>query len=467
MAIINELQNLGNAVRERTSTTSLLTMNEMADKVRKIPYPQTDTITITANGTYSAPTGIDGYSKVDVNVEPTLESITIIENGTYTPQENIDGYNEIIVNTPVPVDPVIQEIEIIENGTYSATDGVDGYNPIIVNVPTGGGEIPEEIFRLEGSCYYRFAYNGWYDLLQHYGEKIKAIAITDSRYMFAYSDKFVDIPITIQNSVMSMDNMFRDCYYLETLPIMTSINPEAVQAMFYGCNRLRTIPEDYFDTWDFSTVQSFSRYVNSMFRGCYSLRKIPKTILESCWSGSSSYAQSFYNGAFYECFCLDEVVDLQVAPVTYTSNAFRYTFYACHRLKEFTFLKNKDGTAQEINWTGQTIDLSSYIGYAPNRSILLSYNSGITADKEVKDDTTYQALKDDPDWFSIDKQYSRYNHNSAVNTINSLPDCSSGTNNTIKFYGESGALTDGGAINTLTEAEIAVATAKGWSVALS
>lgn len=79
MAIINELQNLGNAVRERTSTTALLTMNEMADKVRKIPYPQTDTITITANGTYSAPTGIDGYREVDVNVEPDYSAIPACE----------------------------------------------------------------------------------------------------------------------------------------------------------------------------------------------------------------------------------------------------------------------------------------------------------------------------------------------------------------------------------------------------
>ena len=38
--------------------------------------------------------------------------------------------------------------------------------------------------------------------------------------------------------------------------------------------------------------------------------------------------------------------------------------------------------------------------------------------------------------------------------------------NTIKFRGEAGALTDGGAINTLTEEEIAVAAAKGWTVSI-
>jgi hypothetical protein len=68
--------------------------------------------------------------------------------------------------------------------------------------------------------------------------------------------------------------------------------------------------------------------------------------------------------------------------------------------------------------------------------------------------------------------YCRYNHDSAVNTINSLPDTSAylaekGGTNTIKFRGTLGSKTDGGAINTLTEEEIAVATAKGWTVTLS
>ena len=119
----------------------------------------------------------------------------------------------------------------------------------------------------------------------------------------------------------------------------------------------------------------------------------------------------------------------------------------------------------------QNINLSSTVGYASDNAPMLNYNSGITADKEVVDDATYQALKNDADWFSTNIAYSRYNHDSAVATINTLPDTSAylasgGGTNTIKFKGESGSTTDGGAINTLTEAEIAVATAKGWTVSL-
>ena len=54
-------------------------------------------------------------------------------------------------------------------------------------------------------------------------------------------------------------------------------------------------------------------------------------------------------------------------------------------------------------------------------------------------------------------------------TINCLPDtaaylASAGGTNTIKFKGGAGSSTDGGAINTMTEEEIAVAAAKGWTV---
>ena len=91
--------------------------------------------------------------------------------------------------------------------------------------------------------------------------------------------------------------------------------------------------------------------------------------------------------------------------------------------------------------------------------------------KLVNSAESYAALKNDPDWFTNKKEYSRYNHDSAVATINSLPDTSAylataGGTNTIKFTGAAGSATDGGAINTLTAEEIAVATAKGWTISL-
>ena len=161
------------------------------------------------------------------------------------------------------------------------------------------------------------------------------------------------------------------------------------------------------------------------------------------------------------CYVLDEITNLAVnATLTYTSNVFESTVHMCYRLKNFTFEAGKT-----VDWKNQTIDLTR-VGYGLNDDYALS--ADISTSKKVYDDATYQALKDDPDWYAFSVAYSRYNHDSAVATINSLPDTSAylaanGGTNTIKFKGAAGSATDGGAINTLTEEEIAVATAKGWT----
>ena len=203
-----------------------------------------------------------------------------------------------------------------------------------------------------------------------------------------------------------------------------------------------------------------------MFGNCFSLKKIPSD-LSMFYSKSNTYSSAFYNNAFTSCNVLGKATNLPVALGTLSTNSFSQTFFNCKRLKQITFSLN-DGIPKTANWQKQTIDLSSTpIGYDKNNT-LIGY--GMTLDTKITDDTSYQLLKDNEDSWTTDIAYSRYNHDSAVETINTLPDTSAylaesgGTTNIIKFKGESGSATDGGAINTLTEAEIAVAAAKGWSV---
>ena len=54
--------------------------------------PNIQNLSITTNGTYTAPSGTDGYSPVVVDVQPDLEDITITANGTYT-HNGKDGYD--------------------------------------------------------------------------------------------------------------------------------------------------------------------------------------------------------------------------------------------------------------------------------------------------------------------------------------------------------------------------------------
>ena len=67
------------------------------------------------------------------SVPPVIESKTITENGTYNTPSGVDGFNPVVVNVPTP-QPVIQSKNITENGTYNVPSGVDGFNPVVVNV---------------------------------------------------------------------------------------------------------------------------------------------------------------------------------------------------------------------------------------------------------------------------------------------------------------------------------------------
>ena len=141
-----------------------------------------------------------------------------------------------------------------------------------------------------------------------------------------------------------------------------------------------------------------------------------------------------------------------------SDNLFNYTFAQMYSLKKLTFTPN------EIrSWKSQVIDLSSNVGYGQLNWYVDKYPH------QVHNDEEYQNYKQYDDWWSSDIAYACYNRISAVETINSLPDTSAylaekGGTNTIKFKGAAGSATDGGAINTMTEEEIAVATAKGWTV---
>lgn len=206
----------------------------------------------------------------------------------------------------------------------------------------------------------------------------------------------------------------------------------------------------------------------------------------------------------YDIYGFDYVKELKNIPIPYRNtkaitskiNFFGYSGAYFPNTNSITFATN-NGEPYKVNWKNQIIDLAGRIGHTDR-----NYNHGHekyaqgywkeknnvfyeTTDLEQAK-LNYNKLKSQDNWFSWSTKkgtyegksnvyysslFSRYNHDSAVETINSLPDtseylASAGGTNTIKFTGIQGALTDGGAINTLTEQEIAVATEKGWTVSM-
>ena len=399
------------------------------------------------------------------------------------------------------------QINISDNGTTTlATAGkyCDRNVDVVVDVQGGGGgDLPPEALVITGNCAYRFANDGWNWFIEQYGNQITTENIDNANRMFYGSGDITSIPFELNfidgggicdylfgncsslESIPSIDfkqtsyemdsNIFNGCNNLIEIGTIKNLYPDSMANFFKNCYRLRNLPA--FDNLNLSRPHSSSENMSSIFYVCYSLRNIPSDLLSELYTNSTSASSSPFYNLFYACYVLDKAVGLPVNEVSkIASNMFRDTFTNCCRMKSAVFDTNDDSTVKTANWKSQTIDfaganVSRAVGVAFSDSYILNYNSGITADKLVRTDEDYQALKNDEDWFTYDISYSRYNHDSAVETINSLPDTSAylataGGTNTIKFRGVAGSLTDGGAINTLTAEEIAVATAKGWTVTL-
>jgi len=98
---------------------------------------------VAANGTYDT----TGNNSVTVNVPsqaaPVLQPKTVTENGDYYPPSGVDGFSEIHVNVQGGSgSAVVQPLSVTQNGTYNPPSGVDGYAPVTVLVPSSGGDGP-------------------------------------------------------------------------------------------------------------------------------------------------------------------------------------------------------------------------------------------------------------------------------------------------------------------------------------
>lgn len=359
------------------------------------------------------------------------------------------------------------QINISDNGTTTlATAGkyCDRNVDVVVDVQGGGGDLPPEAFNITGNCDY-LNYNGNWDwFFNLYGANI-TLKPTKTTSWF-YQSGIVDFKpkIVIGATANGVTNIFMSMKNLKTISGVIEIQDGAEQyaylsSLFNGCINLKEIPEAVETMFAVNT----SSNAGNIFNGCASLRTVKQSILE-CLSN-----KTLLGGLFNQCYVLDYIIDCPVTTKTATYNMFSNAFSSCGRINKLTFATN-NGVAKTAQMKIQTIDLSNRVGWIFTDSYI-GENSGITSATKVTDDATYQALKDNPDWWTTNENYSRYNHDSAAETINSLPDTSAylataGGTNTIKFRGAAGSLTDGGAINTLTAEEIAVATAKGWTVTL-
>ena len=330
--------------------------------------------------------------------------------------------------------------------------------------------LPANRLILTGDLGYVSYYGCWDWFFQEYEGLLTSNNISNMNSAFFYSN-LSTIPFEININTTSTTNL-QQAFYCSKITDIPVINGRgyigSVSKAFYQCEYLTNVPNDF---WIDCSVSS---NLSSMFQNCRRLRKLPIGFLnraQTTQATSHNYSYSVLNNCGNGCYVLDDLVGLTPSNnATYSSNVLNGIVSYAYRLKDLIFAYDDDGAVFERQWKGQTLDLTYNVGYGSSTYPLTMY--GLTNDTKITNDENYQLLKDNPDAWTVDIKYSRYNHDSAVRTINSLPDTSAylaskGGTNTIKFKGASGSATDGGAINTLTEEEIAVATAKGWTVSLA
>lgn len=142
--------------------------------------------------------------------EPVVEALSVTENGTYNAPSGVDGFTPVEVNVPQR-EPVLESLSVTDNGTYTPSSGVDGYNIVSVNVPQSGGT--------------GFDFN-----------QLSSVS-------FETNGTTIDFTGLDTSTFTSMNGMFGECRTLTSLDLSSfnTINVTNIGSMFYNCDNLKSI----------------------------------------------------------------------------------------------------------------------------------------------------------------------------------------------------------------------------------
>ena len=229
--------------------------------------------------------------------------------------------------------------------------------------------------------------------------------VTDMGYMFQNCKSLTSIPALDTSKVTDMGYMFQNCKSLTSIPQLNTSNVTRMGSMFYGCSSLTSIP--LLNTSNVTTM-------NSMFYDCSSLTSIPLLDTTNVTN---------MNNMFYGCSSLTSIPLLNTSNVTSMGNMFD----GCSSLTSIPLLDTTNVKSMNTMFGYSNLNNLTDLGGFKNLSVsITSYFLDMCPNLTVE---------------------------SLMNVINNLATVS---DKSLSFGSTN--------LNKLTAEQIAVATAKGWTL---
>lgn len=478
----------------------VITPNEDYDgfsRVKVDPIPNeyiipTGVLDIKTNGTHE----VSDKASVNVNVQPSLQDKTVIvkpsDNAYIMPDEDYyglalvnvigavdtetveatptkevqtinrseDRYIESVKVNAIPDEYIVPsgELEITENGQYDVTDKAS------VNVETSGGDLSEYFKeQIDNEITYTYVPR-FVDIIK----KIPAFKNKEQScsYMFhqCQSLESVDLSLFDTSKEKTFSYMFAYCKMLETLDLSTFdtsgiTEKGALSYMFAYCENLKELNVNHFDVSNIG-------YLTNVFDGCKSLTNLDL----SNWNCTITTTQNLFNNC--ENLVSVDISNINISETGTTSLI--STFANCRNLENINwgnFLNN----SHRITGLNRTFNSCEKLESLPlfNAEAMRSLTFPFSGCKAL---TTLGGFKDlgkgytkttanNADYALSFSESSNLTHDSLMNIINNLYDL----NLTYDVANGGTLYTQKLVLGTtnkekLTDEEIAIATAKGWTV---
>lgn len=314
-----------------------------------------------------------------------------------------------------------------KNVAVADSDPFSVYASKIGEIEQGGGtsldwselgysKEPESL--TDGFSYAKSIYDNWNmsDSISYFGDgnlvyfpMVDTVFVTSLDNSFSYCSALQELPLINTSNVNSMNNAFSNCSSLKSIPLLDTSNVTNFNQAFAYCKNLQEIPE-------LNTSNATQTY--AMFSDCTALVTIP--LLDT------SKVENM-NNMFANCYALETIPELN------TSNAVSVEsmFSMCYKLNNLPLL--------DFTNVGNA---SSFLGYNWDTNMAITtlagfHNLRINFDVSNCVNLTAESL---------------------MNIINEALDLSVGGLMCTLTLGTTN-------VEKLTEDQIAIASAKGWTIA--